>query len=92
MSLCKGYSLKECAGKVGCKVARGKKRSFCRKSTNSKRTKKASSKSATKKASSKSATKKTPLKRKTKRVFRFTESERLKGYNKKQALALRRLK
>lgn len=83
MSLCKGYSLKECAGKVGCKVARGKKRSFCRKSTNSKRTKK---------ASSKSATKKTPLKRKTKRVFRFTESERLKGYNKKQALALRRLK
>ena len=83
MSLCKGYSLKECSVKVGCKVARGKKRSFCRKSTNSKRTKK---------ASSKSTTKKTPIKRKTKRAFRFTKSERLKGYNKKQALALRRLK
>lgn len=92
MSLCKGYSLTECAVKSGCKVARGKKRSFCRKSTNSKHKKKASSKSTTKKASSKRTTKKTPVKRKTRRAFRFTQSERLKGYNKKQALALRKLK
>ena len=83
MSLCKGYSLTECAVKSGCKVARGKKRSFCRKSTNSKHKKK---------ASSKRTTKKTPVKRKTRRAFRFTQSERLKGYNKKQALALRKLK
>jgi hypothetical protein len=92
MSLCKGYSLTECSVKSGCKVANGKKRSFCRKSTNIKNKKKVSSKRSTKKASSKRSTKKTPVKRKTKRVFRFTQSERLKGYNKRQALALRRLK
>ena len=80
MSLCKGYSSRECSVKVGCKVARGPKRTFCRKSKNSKRT--------TKKASPK---RKSSPKRKTKRTFRRSETERLKGYNKKQSKALRQL-